>query len=492
MAEKENILKVIPSDVEAERALLSACINDKEAIIDVIGSVLKEDFFVEEHKVIFEAIMDLFNENVTIDFVVLNSKIIANGYKGTVIDIPYLADIASNVMVTENVVNYANIIKDKSILRQVIHNNREVLQECYEGEKPTQDILQKVESDVFNLLSSKNKSDYSHIKDVIGASLEKIEELYNNKGKITGVPTGFTELDRMTSGLQANEMVLVAARPAMGKTAFALNIVENAAIKKGVPTAIFSLEMSKEQITNRIISGYAMIEATKMKNGSLNEEDFDKLLKASRKISEAPIFIDDTPGISVAELRAKCRRLKITENIGLVVIDYLQLMEANPGRGGRSRQEEVSEISRNIKAIARELKCPVIALSQLSRNCEARPDKRPMLSDLRESGAIEQDSDIVMFLYRDEYYNEDTERKGEGEIIIAKNRSGQTGTARVGWLGEYTKYTNLEKSFVTNVIKKNDNDDMKNSEMKLEDEVIVIPSSDDEIPIVDMEEGYNE
>ncbi|MCQ2978824.1 MAG: replicative DNA helicase [Clostridia bacterium] len=481
MAEKIEGLNVIPHDVNAERAILSACITDKEAIIDVTGKITKDDFFVEEHKVIFEAIEDLFNDNINVDLVVLYNKITANGYKGTVIDIPYLSEIASEVAITDNVINYAAIIKDKSILRNVIKNNKEVLKECYAGDKPTSEILQQVESDVFKLLSQKTTSDYSHISEVIKSALEKIEELYANKGQLTGVPTGFTDLDRMTSGLQQNEMVLVAARPAMGKTAFAINIVENAAIKKGVPTAIFSLEMSKEQITNRIISGYAMIEATKMKNGSFEEGDFDKLMNAAAVIKNAPIFIDDTPGISVAELRAKCRRLKVENDIGLVVIDYLQLMEANPGRSGRSRQEEVSEISRNIKGIARELKAPVIALSQLSRSCEARPDKRPMLSDLRESGAIEQDADIVMFLYRDEYYNPETERKNEGEVIIAKNRSGQTGTARVGWLGQYTKYVNLEKSYVVDVLKKDDNADTNG-----EEEVMRIAS--DDIPIIMEEE----
>ena len=491
MAEKEDLLKVIPNDADAEKALLSACINDKEAIIEIVGKVEATDFFVEEHKLIFQAIMDLFNENIQVDIVVLNSKIMSNGYKGTVIDIPYLADIARNVIITENAINYANIIKDKSLLRQVIKNNREVLKECYEGEKSTQEILQTVEQDVFKLLSNKNKTEYSHIKDVLMSALNKIQELYERKGQITGVPTGFTELDRMTSGLQPGEMVLVAARPAMGKTAFALNIVEHAAIKKGIPTAIFTLEMSKEQITNRILSGFAMIEASKMKNGSLTEDDFDKLVRASGVVGKAPIYIDDTSSMSPSVLRAKCRRLKVEHDIGLVVIDYLQLMEASPGRGNKSRQEEVSEFSRNVKAIARELSCPVIALSQLSRNCEARPDKRPMLSDLRESGAIEQDSDIVMFLYRDEYYNEDTERKNEGEIIIAKNRSGQTGTARVGWLGQYTKYVNLEKSFVTDVIKKDDNDDKKNSEeVSLDNMVYEVPT--DDIPIVDMEEDYSD
>lgn len=481
MAEAEEMVKVIPNDKDAERALLSAIINDRDAIIDVIGKVEKDDFFDEENKLIFEAVMNLFDDNVSVDLVVLNSKIIANGYKGTVIDIPYLADIASSVVVTENAVEYAKIIKDKSILRKVIKNNRDVLKTCYEGEKSTEEILQKVETDVFNLLSKKNTNDYSPIADIIGPALDKIEELYNNKGRITGVPTGFFELDKMTSGLQPNEMVLVAARPAMGKTAFAINIVENAAIKNNIPTVIFSLEMSKEQITNRIISGYAMIEAGKMKNGSITEDDFAKLLKAGGVISKAPIFIDDTPSISVAELRAKCRRLKVENNIGLVVIDYLQLMEAGPGKSNRSRQEEVSEISRNIKAIARELKAPVIALSQLSRSCESRPDKRPMLSDLRESGAIEQDSDIVIFLYRDEYYNEATERKNEGEVIIAKNRSGSTGTVRVGWLGMYTKYVNLEKNMTNNIL------EGKKEGESMQDGNVPVTLSED-IPIINMEE----
>ena len=288
MAEKIEGLNVIPHDVNAERAILSACITDKEAIIDVTGKINKDDFFVEEHKVIFEAIEDLFNDNINVDLVVLYNKITANGYKGTVIDIPYLSEIASEVAVTDNVINYAAIIKDKSILRNVIKNNKEVLKECYAGDKPTSEILQQVESDVFKLLSQKTTSDYSHISEVIKTALEKIEELYANKGQLTGVPTGFTDLDRMTSGLQQNEMVLVAARPAMGKTAFAINIVENAAIKKGVPTAIFSLEMSKEQIGMEFLD----INTNHVKRSYILKNDKNSINEALQKENErCPSFI---------------------------------------------------------------------------------------------------------------------------------------------------------------------------------------------------------
>ncbi|MCQ2749246.1 MAG: DnaB-like helicase C-terminal domain-containing protein [Clostridia bacterium] len=291
----------------------------------------------------------------------------------------------------------------------------------------------------------------------------------------------------MTSGLQPNEMVLVAGRPAMGKSAYALNIVEHACIKNNIPTAIFTLEMGKDQIVNRLISEYAMIEGSKMKDGSFSEVDFEKALKAASVIKKAPLFIDDTPGISVSELRAKCRRLKLEHQIGLVVIDYLQLMEASSGKN-HSRQEEVSEISRNIKAIARELKAPVIALSQLSRTCEQRPDKRPMLSDLRESGAIEQDADIVMFLYRDEYYNPDSEHKGEGEIIIAKNRSGSTGTVRVGFLKDFTKYVNPENNYTNEMFNRANKEKEEQKQMQGES---VISTNEmnayDDIPINDME-----
>lgn len=442
MAEELGIS--IPNDIEAERAILSAIMNDREAIIDISGKLDADDFYNPEYKIIFAAIMDLFNDNIAVDFVVLKNRIDTSGYKGTVIDIPFLADIASNVILTDNVIHYAEIVKDKSVLRQVIKSNREVLKLCYENNESTSEILSQVEKNVFDILNKKNSNEYMHIKDILSAAFERIEDLYKNKGKLTGVPTGFIDLDAKTAGLQKSDMILIAARPSMGKSAFAINIVEAAAIKHHVPTAIFSLEMSKEQIVNRIISGYAMIDANNMRTGNLTEEDFKKMADAMGPISKAPIFIDDTPGISISELRAKCRRMKVEHNIGLVVIDYLQLMS---GTGkGKSRQEEISEISRNIKAIARELQAPVIALSQLSRACEQRENHRPMLSDLRESGAIEQDADIAMFLYRDEYYNKDSEAKNQGEIIIAKNRNGATGTVYVGWQGQYTKYVNLEKS----------------------------------------------
>lgn len=490
MAQIEDGVKVIPQDLEAERALLSAIMNDKDARMDVVGKINPDDFFVEEHKFVFQAVLDLFNENLIntdlIDLVLLQNKIAANGYKGSTIDIGYLAEIASNVVIAANADEYAKIIRDKSILRTIIKNTRATLQTCYSGDVPSDKILHEVETETFDLLSKRQANDYVHVSEVIDESLNRLEELWANKGKLTGVPTGFRELDKITSGLQANEMVLVAGRPAMGKSAYALNIVEHACIKNGVPTAIFTLEMGKDQITNRLISEYAMIEGSKMKDGSFSEEDFAKMMKASSIIRKAPLFIDDTPGISVAELRAKCRRLKLEHNIGLVVIDYLQLMEASSSKN-HSRQEEVSEISRNIKAIARELKAPVIALSQLSRQCEQRPDKRPMLSDLRESGSIEQDADIVMFLYRDEYYNPDSEHKGEGEIIIAKNRSGSTGTVRVGFLKDFTKYVNPENNYTNEMFNKSNkqNDTTKN----VGEEVISTSELNayDDIPINDME-----
>ena len=358
----------------------------------------------------------------------------------------YLTELPEKVPTTANVTKYIKIVEEKASLRNLIKTANEIIELGYDQTEDVDDIMENAEKKIFDVMQDKNTSGYTPIKDILVDSFTELEELYNKKQHITGVPTGFVDLDYRTAGLHNSELILVAARPAMGKSAFALNIAVNAALKAKTPVAIFNLEMSKEQLVNRILCSEAMVDSNKIRTGKLEEEDWNKLAEAIGPLSETGIYIDDTPGISMMEIRAKCRKLKLEKNIGLVVIDYLQLIQGNNRRNG-SREQEISEISRSLKILAKELNVPVIALSQLSRAVEQRPDHRPMLSDLRESGAIEQDADIVMFLYRDDYYNEDSEKKNIAEVIIAKNRSGSTGSVDLGWLGSYTKFVNLEKRF---------------------------------------------
>ena len=358
----------------------------------------------------------------------------------------YLAELPEKVPTTANAEKYIKIVEEKSILRRLIKTANEIIELGYSPTEDVEDIMEGAEKKIFDIMQQKNQKSYTPIKDVLVESFTKLEELYNRKQHITGVPTGFSELDYKTAGLHGSDLILIAARPAMGKTAFALNIATNASVRAKVPVAVFSLEMSKDQLVNRILCSEAMVDSNKVRTGKLEENDWTKLAESIGPLSEAEIYIDDTPGISVTEIRAKCRKLKLEKNIVMVVIDYLQLVQGSNKRNG-SREQEISEISRSLKILAKELNVPVIALSQLSRAAEQRPDHRPMLSDLRESGAIEQDADIVMFLYRDDYYNEDSEKKDIAEVIIAKHRGGSTGTVELLWLGSYTKFVNLEKRF---------------------------------------------
>ena len=357
----------------------------------------------------------------------------------------YLALLPDKVPTTANVDKYIDIVQEKAILRNLIKTANEIIELGYNPTEDVEVIMDEAEKKIFNIMQKKNQKGYSSIKDILVDTFAGLEKLYNQKQHITGVPTGFSDLDYKTAGLHESDLILIAARPAMGKSAFALNIATNAAVKAKVPVAIFSLEMSKEQMVNRILCSEAMVDSNKIRTGKIDDEDWMKLAGALGPLSEAGIYIDDTPGISVMEIRAKCRKLKLEKNIGLVVIDYLQLVQASSQKRGGSREQEISEISRSLKILAKEINVPVIALSQLSRAPEQRPDHRPMLSDLRESGAIEQDADIVMFLYRDDYYNEESEKKNIAEVIIAKHRSGSTGTVELLWLGNYTKFANIEK-----------------------------------------------
>ena len=437
------IQRIPPNNLEAEQSVLGAMLLDKEAIsisTEIIGG---EDFYREAHKEIFEAIVDIYDKGEPVDLITLTEKLKTRNTLDAVGGITFLTNLMDAVPSTHNVKYYAKIIEEKSLLRRLIKESSEIISKSYDGKEEVAQIIDDAEKGIFNISLKRSTQGYVHVKDVLNTNFDKIEELYLNKGKLTGVPTGFTDLDSKLSGLQKSDLILVAARPSMGKSSFMMNIVQHAAVREKTTTVIFSLEMSKEQLTQRLLCAEALIDAHRLRVGDINEDEWVKLARAMGPLSEAPIFIDDTPSISVAEMRAKCRRLKLEHNLGLIVIDYLQLMQ---GKGNsESRQQEISEISRSLKALAREINVPVVALSQLSRAPEMRADHRPILSDLRESGAIEQDADVVMFLYRDEYYHPDTEKKNIGEVIIAKQRNGPTGTIELVWLGQFTKFVNKEK-----------------------------------------------
>ena len=438
--------KVPPHDLEAEQAIIGSMLTDRDAVISAIEILKEEDFYREDNKAIYTAILNLYNRAEPIDIITVKSELESMGKFEQVGGLEYLAELPEKVPTTANAMKYIKIVEEKSTLRRLIKTANEIIELGYSPTEDVEDIMEGAEKKIFNIMQEKNQKGYAPIKDVLVESFTKLEELYNRKQHITGVPSGFTELDYRTAGFHGSELILIAARPAMGKPAFALNIATNAAVKANVPVAVFSLEMSKEQLVNRILCSESMVDSNKVRTGKLEEDDWTKLAGAIGPLSEAEIFIDDTPGINITEIRAKCRKLKLEKNIGMVVIDYLQLIQGSNKRGG-SREQEISEISRSLKILAKELDVPVIALSQLSRAAEQRPDHRPMLSDLRESGAIEQDADIVMFLYRDDYYNQDSEKKDIAEIIIAKHRGGSTGTVELLWLGSYTKFVNLERRF---------------------------------------------
>ena len=439
--------KVPPHDLEAEQAIIGSMLTDKDAVISAIEVLRAEDFYREDNKSIFEAIFNLYNRAEPIDIITVKSELETMGKFEQVGGLEYLAELPEKVPTTANASKYIKIVEEKSTLRRLIKTANEIIELGYDPLQDVEDIMEGAEKKIFNIMQEKNQKGYTPIKDVLVESFTKLEELYNRKQHITGVPSGFSELDYRTAGFHGSELILIAARPAMGKTAFALNIAVNAAIRGNTPVAIFSLEMSKDQLVNRIMCSEAMVDSNKVRTGKLEENDWTKLAESIGPLSEANIFIDDTPGINITEIRAKCRKLKLEKNIGMVVIDYLQLIQGSSKRASGSREQEISEISRSLKILAKELDVPVIALSQLSRAAEQRPDHRPMLSDLRESGAIEQDADIVMFLYRDDYYNKESEKKDIAEVIIAKHRGGSTGTVELLWLGNYTKFVNLERRY---------------------------------------------
>lgn len=438
--------KVPPNDIEAEQAIIGSMLTDKDAVISAIEVLKPQDFYREDNKTIYEAILNLYSRSEPVDIITVRAELESMGKLDNVGGLEYLAELPEKVPTTANASKYIKIVEEKSTLRNLIKTANEIIELGYNPTEDVDDIMEGAEKKIFNIMQDKEQKSYSPLKDVLVESFTKLEELYNRKQHITGVPSGFTDLDYRTAGFHGSELILIAARPAMGKTAFALNIASNAALRANVPVAVFSLEMSKEQLVNRILSSESMVDSNKIRTGKLEEDDWSKLAERIGPLSEGEMYIDDTPGISITEIRAKCRKLKIEKNIGLVVIDYLQLIQGTGKRNG-SREQEISEISRSLKILAKELDVPVIALSQLSRAAEQRPDHRPMLSDLRESGAIEQDADIVMFLYRDDYYNQDSEKKNIAEVIIAKHRGGSTGTVELLWLGNYTKFVNIAKGF---------------------------------------------
>ena len=438
--------KVPPHDIEAEQAILGCMLTDRDSVIAAI-EVLKEDaFYREDNKAIYAAILSLYSKNEPIDIITVKAELIETGNFERVGGLEYLASLPERVPTTANVDKYIKIVDEKAMLRNLISSANELVALGYDETEDVDRIMDMAEKKIFDLAQKKNTKGYSALKDVLVETFAKLEELYNQKGQLSGTPTGFTDYDLKTSGLHDSDLIIVAARPAMGKSAFAINIATNVAVqaKKGV--AIFNLEMSKEQVGNRILCCEALVDSNKVRTGQLEDDDWVKLASTLTRLSEAPIYIDDTAGISIMEIRAKCRKLKIEKDIGLVVIDYLQLIQGS-GKKNASREQEISEISRSLKILAKELQIPVIALSQLSRSVEKRDDKRPMLSDLRESGAIEQDADQVIFLYRDDYYNEDSEKKNVAEIILAKHRGGSTGTVDLAWLPSYTKFANLERRY---------------------------------------------
>ncbi|MDF2878523.1 MAG: dnaB [Clostridia bacterium] len=442
MEEMQN-MRIPPNSVEAEQSVLGAIIMDHEAVIVASEILRPDDFYRPDHAQIFAAIMELYTSSSPIDLITIQDKLVQKGILEQVGGLSYIAELANMVPTSAHIKQYSKIVEEKAVLRRLIKASNEITAKSYEGDEKIDNIMSFAEKQIFDIIQNKHTEDFSHINQIVIDSIDKIEYAHQTKGGVTGVPTGFVDLDYKTAGLQPSDLVLVAARPSMGKTAFALNVIQGAAIKHKKSVAVFSLEMSKDQLVSRMLCAEAMVDSQKARTGALEKEDWDRLARAIPNIASSNIFIDDTPGINVMEMRAKCRRLKLEKGLDLIMIDYLQLMSGH-GKND-SRQQEISEISRSLKALAREMSAPVIALSQLSRACEARADHRPMLSDLRESGAIEQDADVVMFLYRDEYYHPDTEKKNVGEVIIAKQRNGPTGTVELIWLGQYTKFANMQR-----------------------------------------------
>ncbi|BBI36773.1 replicative DNA helicase [Cohnella abietis] len=437
--------RIPPQNLEAEQAVLGAILLESEALITSMERLKAEDFYSVSHQRIFDGMVALNDDNEPIDLVTLTARLQDLGQMDEIGGVMYLAKLANSVPTAANVEYYAQIVEEKSILRRLIRTATQIVSNGYATEDDVGVLLNDAEARIMEISSRRSATGFISIRDVLMEVFEKVEFLYNHKGGVSGIPSGFIDLDKMTNGFQPNDLIIVAARPSVGKTAFALNIAQNVAVRSTETVAIFSLEMSAPQLVQRIICAESNVDATRMRTGHLEGDDWEKLSMAIGALSEAQIYIDDTPGITVSDIRAKCRRLKKEKGLGMILIDYLQLIQGR-GKAGENRQQEVSEISRTLKQIARELEVPVIALSQLSRGVEQRQDKRPMMSDLRESGSIEQDADIVAFLYRDDYYDKESEKKNIIEIIIAKQRNGPVGTVELVFLKNYNKFVSLDRS----------------------------------------------
>ncbi|MBM0065412.1 replicative DNA helicase [Alkalicoccobacillus gibsonii] len=433
-----------PQNIEAEQAVLGAIFLSDAALITATEKLMPEDFYRAAHQRIYQVMVELAEKGEPVDLVTVTSDLQDRKWLEEIGGVAYLGDIANAVPTAANVEYYSRIVEEKSVLRRLIRVATDIAAEGYANEEEVDTILNEAEKTILEVSHRQNTSAFISIKDVLVETYDRIEMLQNQTGDITGIATGFTELDKMTAGFQRNDLIIVAARPSVGKTAFALNIAQNVATKTEESVAIFSLEMGASQLVQRMLCAEGNIDAQRMRTGALNDEDWQKLTMAMGSLSKAGIYIDDTPGVKVNDIRAKCRRLKQENGLGMIMIDYLQLIQGN-GRSGENRQQEVSEISRTLKAIARELEVPVIALSQLSRGVEQRQDKRPMMSDIRESGSIEQDADIVAFLYRDDYYDKESENQNIIEIIIAKQRNGPVGTVELAFVKEYNKFVNLDR-----------------------------------------------
>ncbi|MDD6326200.1 MAG: replicative DNA helicase [Lachnospiraceae bacterium] len=439
----ELLKRVMPNNVEAEQSVIGAMLMDRDAITIASEILTVDDFYQKQYGILFEAMVELYTENVPVDLITLQNRLKEKDVPPEISSLEFVRDMITKVPTSVNVGTYAKIVSEKAALRRLIRVNEEIASACYAGKDSVEEIMEDTEKKIFQVLQRKTNDEFVPIKDVVLNALDKIEAASRMKGSVTGMPTGFIDLDYKTSGFQPSDLILIAARPSMGKTAFVLNIAEYMAFRSNETVAIFSLEMSKEQLVNRLFALESRVDSQILRTGNLSDNDWSSLIEAAGVIGRSNLIIDDTPGISVSELRSKCRKYKLEHNLGIIMIDYLQLMQGS--RRSESRQQEISDISRSLKEIARELQVPVVALSQLSRAVEQRPDHRPMLSDLRESGAIEQDADVVMFLYRDDYYNHDTEKKDVAEVIIAKQRNGPIGTVELAWLPRYTKFANMKK-----------------------------------------------
>ncbi len=433
-----------PQNVEAEQAVLGAIFLQPEALITASEILMPDDFYRQAHQLIFQSMLELSDQGKAVDVVTIYEALASTGKIEDVGGLPYLTELSGAVPTAANLEYYAHIVEDKALLRRLIRTATQIATDSYAREDEVETLMDEAEKNILEVSSRKNVGAFKNIKDVLVKTYDDIEILHNRKGDITGIPSGFSALDHMTAGFQRNDLIIVAARPSVGKTAFALNIAQNVATKTDENVAIFSLEMGAEQLVMRMLCAEGNINAQNLRTGSLTADDWQKLTIAMGTLSNSGIYIDDSPGVRVNEIRSKCRRLQQEAGLGMIVIDYLQLISGSGRNGGENRQQEVSEISRSLKALARELKIPVIALSQLSRSVESRQDKRPMMSDIRESGSIEQDADIVAFLYRDDYYDHESENDGTIEIIIAKQRNGPVGTVQLAFVKEYNKFVNLE------------------------------------------------